>query len=466
MKTTAKIIRLPFLVILACIFSSCSNDDDNNMVTEDAMTIAEIASETDDLSSLVAALERANLVSVLNGNDEFTVFAPTNAAFEAFLNGTPLENVPVADLQQILLNHVIAGKNVASSLTTGYFNSESTAGVNGNKLSLYINTVSGVEINGISSVIENGADIEASNGIIHIVDAVIGLPNIVDFATTNDALTNLVAALTDEGSTVFTDLLASEGPFTVFAPSNDAFISFLNGIDLNAVDNALLANLLANHVITGAGLLSTDLSNGYTNTAAVNSDNDFLSLYVNIDEGVVLNGSSTVIIADIVATNGIIHVIDAVIDLPSVVTFAGADPTFDSLVEALTRGDQPDFVSVLSGTTDAPFTVFAPVNDAFQALLDSNNDWNSLADIDGTLLTSVLQHHVIANANIRAEDLSDGLTSPATLEGDALLFNIGTDVTITDGAGNTGIRVIATNVQATNGVIHAVDTVLIPDTMN
>ncbi|MDP5062152.1 MAG: fasciclin domain-containing protein, partial [Maribacter sp.] len=107
----------------------------------------------------------------------------------------------------------------------------------------------------------------------------------------------------------------------------------------------------------------------------------------------------------------------------------------------------------------APFTVFAPTNEAFA---------NLAAIPSGEVLTAVLNHHVIAGANIVSGDLSDGLVSPGTLEGDTLTFAIDSDgnVTITDGSGNSGIGIIAVDVQANNGVIHAVDTVMIPDTTN
>lgn len=327
-------------------------------------------------------------------------------------------------------------------------------------VSLFFDTSDGVTFNGVSSVVT--PDVKALNGIVHVVDAVIDIPNIVDHAVANPGLTSLVGALTDGGNTTFTDLLSNEEElFTVFAPGNDAFSAFTNpnSNDLNAI--------LSNHVVVGAAAFSADLTNSYVNTAAEFAADENLSLYINTDDGVTLNGISNVVTADIVASNGVIHTVDAVIDLPTVVTFAVADPTFDSLQAALTAEGQPDFVTTLSGA--GPFTVFAPTNDAFQALLDSNDMWNGLADIDGGLLTSVLQHHVVSGANVRSGDLTDGITA-TTLEGDDITINLpgtGDNIAdITDGAGNTGIGIIAVDVQASNGVIHAVNTVLIPDTMN
>lgn len=341
---------------------------------------------------------------------------------------------------------------MSGDLTTTYVSSLSTAGVGEKNISLYVDTADGVKING-STVAT--ADVDASNGVVHIVDQVIGLPNVVDHALYNASFSELVGALTMDDNTTFTDLLSDgEQMFTVFAPVNDAFAAFENpnGFELD--------NILSYHVIAGASLAAADLSNMYASTAATNEDGDNLSIYVNVDDGVMLNGQSMVVVSDVVTTNGIIHAVDTVIDLPTVVTFAVADSeNFSSLVGALTADDQPDFVSVLSSTTEnTPFTVFAPINSAFEALAEVPS---------GETLTAVLNHHVIAEANVRAEDLSDGLVSPATLEGDSVTFTEADgSFTITDGAGNMGVGIVKADVQAMNGVIHAVDMVLIPDTEN
>jgi uncharacterized surface protein with fasciclin (FAS1) repeats len=135
------------------------------------------------------------------------------------------------------------------------------------------------------------------------------------------------------------------------------------------------------------------------------------------------------------------------------------------LVTALTAATPAtDFASVLSGV--GPFTVFAPTNDAFQGLLDSNMAWNDLGDIGETLLTSVLNYHVVSG-NIRSGDLTNpGNTTATTLLGQDLTITLpgsGNNIAdITDGAGNTGIGIIAVDVQAGNGVIHVLNQVLLP----
>ena len=348
MKTTLNLFK-SFIAILAISFAvACSDDDGNDPIIEAAdPDIVDLAIATEDLSILVTALQRADLVAALQADGPFTVFAPTNAAFEAFLtanNFASLEDVPADVLTQVLLNHVVQGEFFSTALSTSYVSSLSTAGPGDANLSLYIDTSNSVTINGISDVVT--PDVDATNGVVHIVDAVIGLPNIVDHAVANSNLSSLVAALTDGGNTTFTTLLSDDTTdFTVFAPVNDAFTAFTNP------NGNELANILSNHVIVGAAAFSGGLTNSYATTAGANADGDNLSLYINTDSGVTLHGISNVAIADIVATNGVIHAVDAVIDIPTVVTFAVADPNFSTLVAALTElTPMTDFAGILSRT--------------------------------------------------------------------------------------------------------------------
>lgn len=285
---------------------------------------------------------------------------------------------------------------------------------------------------------------------------------IVDIAVGSENLTTLVAAL-QRADLVTT--LASQGPFTVLAPSNEAFNTFLTANGFNSLDDVptdVLTNILLNHVV-GGRLASTDLTTGYASTfAASSASQTSMSLFIDTSNGVRFNGVSSVTDADIEADNGIVHLVDAVIGLPSVVTFAVADPTFSTLVTALTRDDlTTDFVSVLStgaGTSPAPFTVFAPTNDAFGLLL-TELGISGLADIDEPTLDAVLKTHVVGGANVFDTDLSDNLTV-TTLGGD-LTANVTGGATLTDSSGRT-IDIIATNVQADNGVIHAINKVILP----
>lgn len=324
MKLISKTFKFLPLLVLAVALQSCSSDDDNNFEPQ-PMTIVETAMDTPDLSSLVAALKAADgdLVTVLNGQGPFTVLAPTNAAFQKFLtdNGfANLDEVPTDVLSQILLNHVIAGNVSSSDLAdagSGYANTSAT-GPGGKNLSLYYDATDGVKFNGISKV--SAADISASNGTIHVVDAVIGLPTVVDFALANPALSSLVAALqsadSQDPSPSLIPTLSGDGPFTVFAPTNDAFASLLNELDpsgnttLADVDKATVEAILTYHVIAG-NVTSDNIPTGVVGTLGGDVTISAADLTITDPNGRVSNIIPTLV--DIQAANGVVHAIDKVV---------------------------------------------------------------------------------------------------------------------------------------------------------
>ena len=284
--------------------------------------------------------------------------------------------------------------------------------------------------------------------------------NIVELAMDNPELSNLVAALSvADGNLV--DVL-SGGEFTVLAPTNDAFAAFLsaNGFaSLDEVPTDVLSNILLNHVVTGTVTYTNlaDAGSGYSNTNATNVGGDNLSLYFDTSSGVTFNGVSSVTGPDIEVSNGIVHVVDAVIGIPTVVTFAAADPSFATLVTALTElTPATDFVDILQG--EGPFTVFAPTNDAFSALPAIPAE---------EPLTQVLLYHVVGG-NITSSDLTNpGETTAETLQGDSITITLpgseGTIANVTDASGASDIGIVAVDVQAGNGVIHVLNKVMIPN---
>lgn len=328
MKTKTKTI----LKSIACLFlfgitlTSCSDDDNTYYPTPQNNSIADVASGNSDFSILVSALVRADLVTTLDTGGPFTVFAPTNAAFETFLeaNGyASIDDVPVSALKEVLLNHVVSGTVTSSQLTTGYVKTLGKGvASNTNTLSMYINTTSGVVINGGTS-----------------------------------------------------------------------------------------------------------------------------------------NNGATVITADILADNGVIHVVNGVIALPTVVNHAVANPDFSILVQALTRNDQPDFVGILSGSASSPFTVFAPRNAAFASLL-TELSLAGLADIPQSTLENTLKYHVLTGANVLAANLTDNFEVD-TFQGGSFTVNLTGGASITDANGRVS-NIVATDVQASNGIVHVLDKVLLP----
>ena len=289
------------------------------------------------------------------------------------------------------------------------------------------------------------------------------LSTITEFAASNSDLSNLAAALSAADGNLLS--LLNGGNYTVLAPNNWAFEVWLGNNGYTSIDEVptdILKNILLNHVISGT-VRSSDLAatgSGYTSTNATNTDGDFLSMYFSTNNGVVFNGVTTVLNPDIAASNGVVHVVDLLIELPTVVTFATTNPGFETLVTALTRDDlSEDFVSILSTTTEpAPFTVFAPTNEAFSSLF-SELSIDSLNDIDTATLESTLGTHVVAEANVRFEDLSDGML--ITTIGDDLTISVGTGPLLVDLNGRTA-NIIAVDIQAYNGVIHVIDNVMLP----
>ena len=289
------------------------------------------------------------------------------------------------------------------------------------------------------------------------------LPTITEFVETNPDLTNLAAALSAADGNLLS--LLNNGNYTLLAPNNWAFEVWLGTNGFNSMDEVptdILKNILLNHVISGS-VQSSDLTtagSGYVLTNATNTDGDFLNMYFSTNSGIVFNGVTTILNPDIAVSNGVLHVVDLLIELPTVVTFATTNPGFETLVTALTRDDlSEDLVSILSTTTEpAPFTLFAPTNEAFTSLL-SELGFESLNDIDTAILESTLATHVVAEANVRYEDLSNGML--ITTIGDDLTISVGAGPQLVDLNGRTA-NIIAVDIQAYNGVIHVIDNVMLP----
>lgn len=291
---------------------------------------------------------------------------------------------------------------------------------------------------------------------------------IVDIAKNNTSLSIFASAL--EQADLVTTLDGSI-TYTVLAPSDTAFDNFLsaNGYaNVDVIPVAMLRQLLLNHVLAGRVEVSvlTTLQKNYVTTLAdgpIAGTN--VMNYFDATNGIIFNGSSKTTQTDIVASNGLIHIVDAVIDLPTLETFISIDENFESFDDAL------DVIAPFSEVDDnlseiGPFTVFAPIEHAFDNLLATNNNWNSVGDIDENLLTAIVEHHIVAG-NFRIADISaDQMLT--TLEGDDITFyNLDGNLEIRDGSGNEGSVLANIDIQAVNGIIHLLpNQVLLPDTEN
>lgn len=282
--------------------------------------------------------------------------------------------------------------------------------------------------------------------------------DITVIAGDNGNLTILVDALEQAG---LVDDLQAEGPFTVFAPTNQAFQDLLDSNpdwnELSDIPTATLTDVLLFHVVSG-NIMAGDLSDTYVNTLATGPNMEPLSLQVTVTGGVTFNGSAMPSTTDVEADNGVVHIINKVMLPPNVVNLAANNGEFTSLVAALTRADlTTDYLSILNG--DGPFTVFAPTNAAFEALLESDENWNTLADIPVATLEAVLNYHVVNGANVQADQLTDGQT--VTALGGTFEIDLSNGAQINTTSGQT-VDIVITDVQGTNGVVHAINTVLLP----
>jgi transforming growth factor-beta-induced protein len=424
------------------VFTSCEKDDDDPMQPE-LYSIAEIASDDADFSTLVEALIKTDLVGTLSDAGNFTVFAPDNDAFDAlftFLGVSGIQDIAAEDLKPILLYHVLGEKKTSSMISAGYYSSLSPA--QGRTVSMYIGTEMGVSINDAAKV--TSEDIEASNGVIHAIDAVLLPPTVVDLAVQNGSFGTLVNAVVE--ADLAETLSDASGTFTVFAPTDDAFAALGDNVPED------LAPILLYHVL-GIPVYSDEISSGIV--SSLNSTDPEIVVEVS-EMGVMLNGSAKVIATDIVGTNGVIHVIDQVI-LPinnqSILDAAMGLSDFSSLVAALAKANLASTFMM-----DGAFTVFAPTNDAFASFLESNN--LSFDDLTAEALTPILKYHVVGS-KVMSGSLSTGYvgTIYEAIEGNPVTLFVEVDGGVKI---NGSINVTTPDVETSNGVIHVIDGLLSP----
>ena len=339
--------------------------------TSSKQNIVELALATPQLSTLVTALKAASLVDTLTGDGPFTVFAPTNTAFDALLPGVLanlLKPANKAQLSDLLTYHVVSG-NIMTSMI---LDKEMIKTVEGKYVTARKADALTIFINSARITVSN---VTASNGVIHFIDAVLvpsgapptpptppppapGTQNIVQLASATPDLSTLVEAVK---AAALVDTLESAGPFTVFAPMNEAFAALPAGTLANLLkpkNKAQLVRLLTYHVVQGA-VKAADILDG---ERLLTVEGMYVMCAVN-KSGVFINNAQ-VTTADVMASNGVVHIINQVLlprSIPpappvykNIVELAIATPTLSTLVTALKAAD---LVDTLSG--NGPFTVFA-----------------------------------------------------------------------------------------------------------
>jgi transforming growth factor-beta-induced protein len=333
------------MIALGLVASACGSDDPEpaqeatttTAAMEDVGNIAEVATEAGSFTTLLAAAEAAGLVGPLTGEDELTVFAPTDEAFAAALDALGLtaeELLANPALGDILTYHIVTGE-VKSDVVLTLAGTEVET-LNGQSVTV---TVDGSSVK-VNDATVTTVDVDASNGVIHVIDAVLLPPDVaealtgaieedaieedameddamedpafdtvVDIALSSDDFSILVAAL---GEADLVSTLQGEGPFTVFAPTNAAFEQALADLGLTAeelLESEDLAGILTYHVVPGKILAADAIAADGTEIPTVNGD----TIEVTVVDGNVMVDGATVTTVDLVAGNGVVHIIDAVI---------------------------------------------------------------------------------------------------------------------------------------------------------
>jgi transforming growth factor-beta-induced protein len=453
--------KFPFLFLImvltsTSLFISCDNDDDDDMF-QPTETIVGIAAGNSDYSILVSILsmpEFSDLLSAANDpNSELTVFAPNDTAFGNLLTAlgkSGLDELPISLVREIVEYHIVSGKVLSTQLTNGPVNTLLT-----NEF-VTVDLTSGVKIND-SNVI--AADLEAVNGVIHGIDAVL-LPSFVRAALGTISETFLF----DNDYTILTEALrianllntvSTTQGLTLFAPSNDAFVAA--GItSLDGLNAAALTPILLYHTLDSK-VLSTQLpADGVVTTM---SDNENIYLGYLTNSVVLINGLTQITEVDIEKSNGVVHKINRTLVPPA--------PSVVDIAAALSQGDSPEFtvlVSLLtspaySGVLDAVnasnnITVFAPTDAAFDEIA------SVIPTLTEAQITDILLYHTV-DARVFSTGLSDGqVVGMQNSENITVNINSGA-VSLTDFTADAA-NVTEVNIQGSNGVIHVIDKVLLP----
>jgi len=289
---------------------ACSDDEDMGGINN---SIVDVVVGSANFSTLESAVIKANLVSTLSGSGSYTVFAPDNEAFAASgVTASVLQSLSEDQLKDILLYHTLGSKVNSASIQTGMNMAVKTA--HGDDVYVTKNS-NGVFVNGWKV---KQADIMASNGVIHLIERVLmpATGNLVEVAQGNSDLTYLLAAVlrASQGSTNVAQVLGSSGPYTVFAPTNQAFINagFATIAAIEAADPNTLASILTYHVLS-ARAFSSDLTNGQTLTTVNGGTMD-----VALGASATIKGNSnttpaTITAMNVLASNGVLHLIDQVL---------------------------------------------------------------------------------------------------------------------------------------------------------
>ena len=450
--------RIVLATALAGLLAACGAP------TVPPVTIASIAAGDAQFSTLVAALTKAELVDTFADADAgpFTVFAPTNAGFTQFLADAGLTAEELLDspnLGDILKYHVLDGEFLAADVIAAAPFAAQTL-LAGESIDVAV-VNDGVLLDCRVNVVTT--DIVASNGVIHVVDYVLD-PNaadltIAEIAACNDAFSTLVAALT-KAELVDTFADADAGPFTVFAPTNAAFTQFLTDEGLTAAQllaSPDLVDILQYHVVPGA-LSAADVIAAAPGTVPTLLTDRSLEVGV-VGDTVILNCRVDVVMTDIVASNGVIHVVDYVLD-PNAgnLTIAEGVTCYEDFSHLAAALEAAGLLETFADPKAGPFMVFAPTNDAIEQYLSLKEDFG-LDDFlaqDPELIAAFLSYHVSLDIRDEADLLAVGGLVKSLL-GPDIVIGEANDLVVLNPLSPFVAKVIQADIWAANGLIHVID---------
>jgi transforming growth factor-beta-induced protein len=422
------------------------------------MTIAELARANPDLELFMRAVDMAGLAPVLNdASASMTVFAPDNAAFAAMLTelgrSRGLDGMSALQLQTILRYHVLPTRVAANQILAAANHSRLEA--IGGSIKVRV-AHAALQLDGHASITK--ADVQATNGILHVLDRVL-LPSISDVLTTTGTLASFTSSieLADSampGPDLGKRLDDDSQSFTVFAPTNNGFENFLRQLVTSGISSLesfrpdQLAPIAKYHVAEGK-VGSVDLGAfGGLQTLGGKVSTTRVGAVTSIDD-------ATVLMADILCSNGVLHVIDAVL-LPSITDVINADSRFRALNAAMIAADQdPTLTREVSDALDSPnrFTFFAPSDQAFNAFGVQPS-------------AHQLFFHAVPGEPMYAARLIT-FTTPrsvtTSIDQPLVLQSSGSPprITLLDRSGEEA-SVIQVDLFTSNGVIHVIDRVLVP----
>ena len=464
-----KSYKIYFLFFFSSLLlTSCFNDDDvlENSLSSNTKNIAEIITDTPELSSLGNSLEASDLLETLRSTSTYTLFAPNNDAF----GGIDLSSLTEEELTNVLLNHVISTTtaDLTGTMTTGYLNTLAT-GPDDNSLSIFVNKQEPIVLNGMGNIIDGSANLGATNGVIHIVDNVLVQPTLADHLVANPDYSTLVEALVKAD---LVDTFNGSDLFTVFAPNNAAFDLFMMNVEeafgwtsLDDIPVEILSEVLLYHVVAAENLTADEVI-GTTQTT-LQGESFSVGDNAMVDDNSYTD--STINLTNVQSVNGVIHGVDKVL-LPDSVFQAILDQTLNLVERCNDRGyssftDAVERAGLTSQLTTQQLTALVPSNNAFETFLLTIDNFDSLDDFDTPedleLLKRVVEYHLVSGA-VLSTGLTPGMVIE-TLNGDTITVNDNMSGFIPSHGNAPVAGIVMADIGANNGVIHELDNVLVPD---